>query len=167
MGSARQGRTGSRDGLERRMPSGLSGDVIHETVHIPYTLRRLYAPPDSHINTHRRGPPERGGGPVMPAMALASSPEKRSFPVPPPVERKDLGNSDGVDSLFTLGSYLSSLLLLFRLCPAYQQTLGQQLVVPTRDWRKIQNDWIEAVFVRCASQLFRTVAGPTGHSVCI
>ena len=31
----------------------------------------------------------------MPATALASSPERRSFPVPPPAERKDPGNSDG------------------------------------------------------------------------
>jgi len=33
--------------------------------------------------------------------------------------------------------------------------------------RKIQNDGIGAVFGRCASKLFRTVGGPTRHSVWI
>ena len=44
----------------------------------------------------------------MPATALASSPERRSFPVPPPVERKDHGNSDDVNGLFIFESYLPS-----------------------------------------------------------
>jgi len=47
------------------------------------------------------------------------------------------------------------------------QTVGQSVVVLTRDWRNIQNDRIGAVFDRCASQLFRTVGGPTRHSVWI
>jgi hypothetical protein len=31
-GSAKQGQTGNRDGLDRRMPSDLSGDVVNENV---------------------------------------------------------------------------------------------------------------------------------------
>jgi len=47
------------------------------------------------------------------------------------------------------------------------QAVGQSVVVLTRDWRKIPNDRTGAVFGRCASQLFRTVSGPTRHSVWI
>ena len=48
----------------------------------------------SVVNPHRRGPPI--GGVRNGCKASIDSPEKRSFPAPPPVERKGPGNSDGV-----------------------------------------------------------------------
>ena len=52
-----------------------------------------------------------------------------------------------------------------RLCPTQKQALGQSVVVLTRDWRKIPNDRIGAMFDRFASPLIRTEGGPIRHCV--
>ena len=53
MGRARQGQTGSRDGRDRRMPSGLSGNVVNEHV-IAYTYAaRFIRLSQCQYNTHR------------------------------------------------------------------------------------------------------------------
>ena len=45
-----------------------------------------------------------------------------------------------------------------------KQSLHRRVVVLAWDWLKIQNDRTGAVFVRCASQFFHTVADPTSYS---
>ena len=57
MGSARHGQTGSRDGRDTRMPSGLSGDVVVDE-HVTGYIYAAWFIRHSRwsYNTHRRVP---------------------------------------------------------------------------------------------------------------